>query len=71
MGLGFFNLESIGVRQIMIWLLAFVKKPFQFWGQIWIQVVLISLQLYKFFKIVFHVYKTRHSMIRRIWAKKS
>ena len=35
----FFYLEFIGVRQIMIWCLAFEKKPFQFWREIWIQVV--------------------------------
>ena len=31
----------------MIWWLAFEKKPFQFWREIWIQVVIILLQLYK------------------------
>jgi hypothetical protein len=41
-----FYLESIGVRYIMIWWLAFEKKPFQFWREIWIQVVVILLQLY-------------------------
>ena len=30
----------------MIWWLAFEKKPFQFWREIWIQVVVILLQLY-------------------------
>ena len=30
----------------MIWWLAFDKKPFQFWREIWIQVVVILLQLY-------------------------
>ena len=30
----------------MIWRLAFEKKPFQFWREIWIQVVVILLQLY-------------------------
>ena len=30
----------------MIWWLAFEKKPFQFWRKIWIQVVVILLQLY-------------------------
>ena len=30
----------------MIWWLAFEKKPFQFWQEIWIQVVVILLQLY-------------------------
>ena len=42
----FFYLETIGVREIMIWWLAFEKKPFQFWREIWIQVVAILLQLY-------------------------
>ena len=42
----FFYLETIGVRFIMIWWLAFQKKPFQFWREIWIQVVVILLQLY-------------------------
>ena len=32
---------------IMIWLLAFEKKPFWFWQEIWIQVVVILLQLYR------------------------
>ena len=31
----------------MIWRLAFEKKPFQFWREIWIQVVIILLQLYR------------------------
>ena len=30
----------------MIWRLAFEKKPFQFGREIWIQVVVILLQLY-------------------------
>ena len=30
----------------MIWWLAFEKRPFQFWRKIWIQVVVILLQLY-------------------------
>ena len=30
----------------MIWWLVFEKKPFQFWREIWIQVVVILLQLY-------------------------
>ena len=30
----------------MIWWLAFEKKSFQFWREIWIQVVIILLQLY-------------------------
>ena len=30
----------------MIWWLAFEKKPFQFWREIWIQVVVILSQLY-------------------------
>ena len=30
----------------MIWWLEFEKKPFQFWREIWIQVVVILLQLY-------------------------
>ena len=30
----------------MIWCLAFEKKPFQFWLEIWFQVVVILLQLY-------------------------
>ena len=30
----------------MIWWLIFEKKPFQFWREIWIQVVVILLQLY-------------------------
>ena len=30
----------------MIWWLAFEKKTFQFWREIWIQVVVILLQLY-------------------------
>ena len=30
----------------MIWWLVFEKKPFQFWWEIWIQVVVILLQLY-------------------------
>ena len=30
----------------MIWWLAFDKKPFQFWREIWIQVVVILLQLW-------------------------
>ena len=30
----------------MIWWLVFEKKPFQFWRKIWIQVVVILLQLY-------------------------
>ena len=37
----------------MIWWLAFEKKPFQFWQEIWIQVVVILLQL----QIVFCWYK--------------
>ena len=31
----------------MIWWLAFEKKPFQFWREIWIQVIVILLQLYQ------------------------
>ena len=30
----------------MIWWLIFEKKPFQFWREIWIQVIVILLQLY-------------------------
>ena len=30
----------------MIWWLAFEKKSFQFWWEIWIQVIVILLQLY-------------------------
>ena len=30
----------------MIWWLAFEKKPFWFWREIWIQVIVILLQLY-------------------------
>ena len=30
----------------MVWWLAFENKPFQFWREIWIQVVVILLQLY-------------------------
>ena len=30
----------------MIWWLAFEKKPFQIWREIWIQVLVILLQLY-------------------------
>ena len=30
----------------MIWWLTFEKKPFQFWREIWIQVIVILLQLY-------------------------
>ena len=30
----------------MIWRLEFEKKPFQIWREIWIQVVVILLQLY-------------------------
>ena len=50
----------------MIWWLAFDKKPFQFWRQIWIEVVVILLQLYillwhnrakVFMKSHFNVYK--------------
>ena len=36
-----FYLESIG-----FWWLIFEKRPFQFWQKIWIQVVVILLQLY-------------------------
>ena len=32
----------------MIWWLVFEKKPLQFWREIWIQVVVILLQLYEF-----------------------
>ena len=41
-----FALETIGVSQIVIWLLIFEKNPFQFWREIWIWVVVILLQLY-------------------------
>ena len=33
----------------MIWWLALEKKPFQFWREIWIQVVVMLLQLYRWF----------------------
>ena len=39
----FFALESIGVSWIIIWWLIFEKKPFQFWRQISIQVLVIKL----------------------------
>ena len=43
-----FALETIGVSLIIIWwLILFKKRPFQFWGKIWILVVVILLQLYK------------------------
>ena len=42
-----FYVETIGIRYIMIWWLAFEKKPFQFWREIWIQVVVILLHLYE------------------------
>ena len=41
-----FYLETIGVSWIMIWWIAFEKKQFKFWWEIWIQVVVILLQLY-------------------------
>ena len=37
-----FALETIGVSQIVIWLLIFEKNPFQFWREIWTQVLVIS-----------------------------
>ena len=36
----------------MIWWLGFEKKPFEFWREIWIQVVVILLQLYIALSIV-------------------
>ena len=36
----------------MIWWLVFEKKPFQFWRYIWIQVVIILLQLYFNFRYI-------------------
>ena len=41
-----FAVETIGVSEIIIWLLIFEKKPFQFWREIWIWVLVILLQLY-------------------------
>ena len=41
-----FDLETFEVSEIMICWLIFEKKPFQFWQEIWIQVVVILLQLY-------------------------
>ena len=49
-GLAFY-LEAIGVPLIMIWWPAFEKKPFHFWPEIWIQVVVILLQLYMHLEI--------------------
>ena len=40
-----FALETIGVSWIIIWWLIFEKKPFQFWREIWIWIVVILLQL--------------------------
>ena len=42
----FFDLETIGVSQIITWLSIFEKKPNQFWRKILIQVLFILLQLY-------------------------
>ena len=39
----------------MIWCLAFKKKPFQFWQEIWIKVVVILLQLYHFYWYTIHL----------------
>ena len=39
--------RTIWVSQIIIWWLIFEKKPYQFWREIWIWVVVILLQLYK------------------------
>ena len=41
-----FDLETIEVSYITLWLLMFEKKSFQFWREIWIQVLIILLQLY-------------------------
>ena len=43
-----FDLETIEVSYVetMIWWLIFEKMPFLFWREIWIQVIVILLQLY-------------------------
>ena len=61
----FFYLESIGVRLIMIWWLAFEKKTFQFWQEIWIQVLVIHLQLY-----YVHSYEKTHGQKQNIICSK-
>jgi hypothetical protein len=40
-----FDLETNGVSKIMLWGLVCEKKPFQFWREIQIQVLVILLQL--------------------------
>ena len=42
-----FDLNIIGVSYIIIWWLIFEKKSDQFWREVWIHVLVISLQLYK------------------------
>ena len=46
--LSFFE-KGIIVQNFLLneWALAFEKKPLQFWREIWIQVVVILLQLYQ------------------------
>ena len=44
--------HPIGGSKVIIWWLVFEKKPFQFWREIWIQVVVIVLQLYLTFRVV-------------------
>ena len=39
-----FDLETIGVSEIIMWWLIFEKKSFQFWREIWIQVLVMLLQ---------------------------
>ena len=41
-----FDLETIGISYIIIWWLIFWKKTNQFWQEIWIQILIILLQLY-------------------------
>ena len=41
----------------MIWWLAFEKKPFQFGREIWLQVVVILLQLYIIFNCICYIFR--------------
>ena len=50
-----FALETIGISEIIIWWLIFEKRPFQFWREIWIWVVVILSKLYIWPKIRVHL----------------
>ena len=51
----------------MIWWLVFEKKSFQFWREIWIQVVVILLQLYICMQYIFYMLSLKISKIIMIF----